>query len=199
MTRIMSSMTMIQQAGQAPAAARAASAADAEAARLDAQLEVAAKKAALRSLEAQAGTPADLAPVPLPSTGRIVIERDGKTLILDNPTAEQIAAISGDPAPSGPDPRMVASLASGILVAVVAVVWIVMHYRRNRAQGADPAAREMAARMARIENAIESVAEEVERISEGQRFAARMLSEGAAEPVNAQAMPAAVLNNRGNS
>jgi hypothetical protein len=44
-----------------------------------------------------------------------------------------------------------------------------------------------AARMARIENAIESVAVEVERISEAQRFTARLLTDGPAQPVGAAA------------
>lgn len=35
-------------------------------------------------------------------------------------------------------------------------------------------------RLARIENAIESIAVEVERISEGQRYTSRVLAEGAA-------------------
>ena len=52
-------------------------------------------------------------------------------------------------------------------------------------------------RMARIENAIEAVAVEVERISEGQRFTSRMLSEGAAVPVSGADRAARVLQNRG--
>lgn len=197
----MRELTIIQQAGQAPAAARAASAADAEAARLDAQLEVAAKKAALRSLEAQAGQPAAEAPLAPPSTGRIVIERDGKTIILDNPTAEQIAAVGGVGTVTPPVEGWALVALSGMVVGTIIIVTtLVLKHLRSRGQaqpGRNDAQAE--ARMARIENAIESIAEEVERISEGQRFAARILSEGSAQPVNAAPVPAAVLNNRGNS
>ncbi len=45
--------------------------------------------------------------------------------------------------------------------------------------GADPASAE---RLARMEQAIDSIAIEVERISEGQRFTTKLLSERAAEP-----------------
>ena len=48
-----------------------------------------------------------------------------------------------------------------------------------------------------IENAIESIAVEVERIREGQRYTSRMLSEGAAMPVSVADRAAGVLQNRG--
>lgn len=187
--------TMSQGPAQAP---RAASTAEAENARLDAQLELAAKKAALRGFEAQAaaaGGAAD-APVivgapmppmpPMPSRGgTIMIEKDGKTIVLENPTAEQLQQVGVARVPPL-EPKIITVLTVSTLIALVTIVWMVLHYlRRGRGPDVADADAQMAARMARIENAIESVAVEVERISEGQRFTSRLLSEGAAVPVSA--------------
>jgi hypothetical protein len=190
----------------APAApARAANAArsaaaDAEGARLDAQLEIAAKKAALASLEAQVGgVGLDAPAIPGMSSGRIVIERDGKTIILDNPTAEQIAAVGG----AGPQPpqlqaREVMTLSSMVLGTIIIVTALVLRHRRALRSAPTGAGTPQAdARMARIENAVESIAVEVERISEGQRFAAKMLSEGAAQPVAAGDRRSDILQHSG--
>ena len=70
------------------------------------------------------------------------------------------------------------------LMATVGITWLLLHYLRGgRSMAPSAPSTELNARMARIENAVESVAVEVERISEGQRFTSRMLSEGAAQPV----------------
>lgn len=199
-----------QQAGQGGAtsssaarSAEAARAASAEAAQLDARLEVAAKKAALASLESQAGgmggdVVADAPPLPGGSSGRIVIERDGKTIILDNPTAEQIAAVSGagTSAPQVEGWALVA-MSGMVFAATIILAALFLKHRRTR-QPVQPEGTERLAdaRMARIENAIESIAVEVERISEGQRFTARLLSEGAAVPVAVADRGDAVLDNR---
>ena len=50
---------------------------------------------------------------------------------------------------------------------------------------------ELAMRLDRIESMVETVAVEVERLSEGQRFTTRLLSERAAQPV-VQAAPVAL-------
>lgn len=49
--------------------------------------------------------------------------------------------------------------------------------RRGRPAAADPALRESAARLARLEQAVDAIAVEVERVSEGQRFVTRLLAE----------------------
>jgi hypothetical protein len=200
--------------GQAPASA---STANAELARLDAQIEIAAKKAALAGMQRAAaaqngadGGPAsapviagDVAQFPAvgaPAGGRITFEKDGKTITLDNPTADQLRQVGV--ASSAPDVNgwQLVAMTGATMWGIVAIVWIVLSHRRRNASVAANASSspDMSARMARIENAIESVAVEVERISEGQRFTSRMLSEGAARPVDvAQDNLAAVLNNRG--
>jgi hypothetical protein len=62
------------------------------------------------------------------------------------------------------------------------IVWLGFRYR-TRVKAPPPVAvpRELTEQMARMESALESVAVEVERISEGQRFAAKLLSQR--EPV----------------
>lgn len=204
----MNMFTLFQAtSGQSPASAAAT---NAELARVDAQLELAAKKAALAGMErAAAGQGPDAAPAiagadvaPARSSGvHIVYEKDGKTIVLDNPTTEQLRQV-GIAEPRGGDVSgwQAVALTGTIMWGIAAIVWMTLAHRR-RVRGVDNLAAgsgDMSARMARIENAIESVAVEVERISEGQRFTSRLLSEGAAQPVNI--VPdhvAAVLNNRG--
>ena len=55
---------------------------------------------------------------------------------------------------------------------------------------------EVAQRLERMEQALEAVAIEVERISEGQRFTTRLLSEGAARGEPRQVGPASAAQDR---
>lgn len=172
--------------------------ATAEEAQLDQRIELAAKKAALRSLEAQAGGPAEGPPAPPGMSARVIIEKDGNTIVLENPTPEQLAQVGvGTTAPALPvNSKQIVALSFFSLTAVVGIVWMVLHYfRGGRSSAAPRESAEMQARMARIENAIESVAVEVERMSENQRFVSRVLSEGAAAPVVGMAQGAGVMRN----
>lgn len=168
---------------QRPAAPRAP--VTAEEAQLDQRIELAAKKAALRSLEAQEGGPATGISVPPGMEARVVIEKDGKTIVLENPTAEQLAAVGiGSTAPSLNGWQMVAMTGSAMFAIIIVFYLVLNSARRFSGTKSHGPSQEMANRIARIENAIESVAVEVERISEGQRFTSRILSEGAAAPVS---------------
>jgi len=193
---------------QGPGRAAQSAGTAAENAQLDARLELAAKKAALRSLEAQTGGPPAVgipaAPaVPGELRGTVTIEQDGKTTVLENPTAEQlrwvgIALPSSSPGVNG---WQAVGLTGAVMWGIVAIVWMVLsHRRRVLGVGNTPkGAPDMDGRMARIENAIESVAVEVERISEGQRFTSRILSEGAAVPVGMPLRGEAVPRHNGES
>jgi hypothetical protein len=55
-------------------------------------------------------------------------------------------------------------------------------FARRVEQGPPKLAPEVLARLERMEQAIDSIAIEVERISEGQRFTTKLLAERAAEP-----------------
>lgn len=201
--------TLLQAAtGQAPASAAAT---NAEMARLDAQLELAAKKAALAGMErAAAGQSPDAPPAiagadvapGAPAGGRIVYTTpDGKTIILDNPTKEQLQQVGIASQRSGDvSGWQLVGLTGAVMWGIVAIVWISLAHRRRVRGVASLTApdAEMSTRMARIENAIESVAVEVERISEGQRFTSRLLSEGAAQPIdNVAGSMESVLSTRG--
>jgi len=180
--------SVIQRAeGQAPA--RGASPEAGENASIDARLDLAAKKVALREMEAQVGGPAEAPTPPAPpqiaggSPGIVTIARDGKIITLSNPTAEQLAAATRGET-RGQNGWQDVALAGTLMWSFAAMLWIVLaHRRRSHSLKKSDTSNEMSQRMARIENAIESVAVEVERISEGQRFTTRVLSEGAAVPV----------------
>jgi hypothetical protein len=177
--------------------------ANAEAARIDAQLELAAKKAALRGLEAQANggdAPAALAPVAGAGTGSVTVTIGDKTVTIDNPSEAQLAQITGV-APQGPPVESWAIVAmTGMTFGLVIVVTALLlkHFRSRQRSGPAEGHTQADVRMARIENAVESIAVEVERISENQRFTTRLLSEGAAVPFVAADRADAILENRGN-
>ena len=187
---------------QAPARAAGRTAGtSAEIARLDAQIELAAKKAALAGMQraAQAGGADAVAPAAPATGGTVTNEKDGKLITLENPSPEQLAAItaSTSAARSGDvSGWQLVALTGAVVWGLVAVVWMYLAHRRRAGGVAAPTA-QSDARMARIENAIESVAVEVERISEGQRYTSRLLAEGAAVPIRVADRGASVLQNRG--
>ena len=71
---------------------------------------------------------------------------------------------------------IVAIVTSAGLVAILISAWVRVRGIRNSASGGAPA---IDKRLERMEQAIESVAVEVERISEAQRFTAKLLSDRA--------------------
>ena len=129
--------------------------------------------------------------------GRIVVNtRDGRTIVIDPSVVPgdgaQQALISQAIAPPPPDfsrepsvPPQVIPLVAMILLSVLLLVLglplVRTFVRRSerRYAAAAPAAlpAELGSRLERIEQAVESVAIEVERIGEAQRFEARLLSE----------------------
>lgn len=80
--------------------------------------------------------------------------------------------------PSGADPADVLAVVGGTILMVVAAVLVVRFASRigRRRRPARPVLADE--RLDRMEQALDAVAIEVERISEGQRFVTRLLSEG---------------------
>lgn len=79
-----------------------------------------------------------------------------------------------------PSEVVVIPVTFGIPAAVVLAFRWFRHREHMATLGAPPApehARAVEARLARLEQAVESVAIEVERVTEGQRFIARLLTE----------------------
>jgi hypothetical protein len=77
------------------------------------------------------------------------------------------------------------------IVLAVGVPLARAYSRRMDAESRNPSIpSEVAARLERMEQAIDSVALEVERISEGQRFTTKLLSEGKSAPAASSGAPA---------
>lgn len=70
---------------------------------------------------------------------------------------------------------MVALVAASFTLSAFARAWA--SSRKRQASDGDPRLDAIEARLARMEESIESVAVEMERVAEGQRFTARLLSE----------------------
>lgn len=177
------------RAGQ-PARAPSSEAARAENAQLDAQLELAAKKIALAEMRSRSQSSSeDVAQVPAQAPGRVVFEQNGKTIELTNPTAEQLQALGLGTSQQLPVEGWMLVAMTAIVVngAVILAALLLWHRRKTRGLRPVGDTAQADSRMDRIENAIESVAEQVERIGEAQRFAARALGEGAAQPLVAAA------------
>ena len=82
-------------------------------------------------------------------------------------------------------PEIIIVPAIGLITAVVVTIRMWLAHREKMAglsAGRSPAlAGELAGRILRIEQAVESIALEVERISEGQRFVTKLLAEPRAQ------------------
>lgn len=83
---------------------------------------------------------------------------------------------------------MAAIITSGVTLSMIAHAWVESRKQRGQAQ-ASPRLDAIEARLSRMEDMIESVALEMERVAEGQRFTAKLLADRAA--------PAQPLPNRG--
>ena len=111
----------------------------------------------------------------------VTVTRDGRTVTL-NGTQDEVFSTLGiaqgnREEPDGP--YVVGALAI-LSTAMVLIVGLVLRHRGKRNLAQKPVKdAEMTERLSRMESAIETVAVEVERISEGQRFTTRLLSERA--------------------
>ena len=121
-----------------------------------------------------------------PAPGVITIQRGGKTITIDGASGGGvIGGTSGTQFPFPPDiPPGVQSIATtsvvGFCLAIAAFpVFGFLKALVNRGTARQIAAppRDTTDRLARIEAAVESMSVEVERISEGQRFVTKVLSE----------------------
>ncbi|MDF1502798.1 hypothetical protein [Roseisolibacter sp. H3M3-2] len=152
--------------------------AQAEQARAAGELTAAQARAELADVRVQRG-PDGHTTVTLPDGRVIRIESgDGGAVIADGPPQEFVEHMP----PPGFPPREASpdflriGLAGALLCAVLALVWYVARATGRRAAPA-PAPADLDARLLRIEHAVETIAVEVERVSEAQRFSARLLAE----------------------
>ncbi len=170
-----------QSASQAAQARGDAAGARAEAAQARAEAAQARSEARDAAREANQGQEQN------GSGAVITITKDGQSIVLDGASPEALARMGiqlPSPIVESDGPYVVGGLAivSGALVMIVALtLWYRAKVRGTTQHAAIPA--DLMQRLARMENGIESVAVEVERISEGQRFTTRLLSDRAPQEV----------------
>ena len=114
------------------------------------------------------------------------IAENGRLLAMAPPSVSRETNASTAPAPPNP-----LGLSSGQITAIsiVGTIFVLFPlaiamarniWRRGTRHAPAPQSPESAQRMERLEQAVDAIAIEVERISEGQRFVTRILTEGAA-------------------
>jgi multidrug efflux pump subunit AcrA (membrane-fusion protein) len=99
--------------------------------------------------------------------------------------------ISIPPSPRGPSPRQEKMMFSAFVIVVLAAVVIFYPIMRAFARRLEGGARRLdaldagsAERLQRIEQAVDAMAIEIERISEGQRFTTKLLSSRLETPIS---------------
>lgn len=139
--------------------------------------------------------------VDLAHAGEQLTRADPQLLARSPAPREAIASVppraAGPPGlvlfgPSGPSPNTVAALLLVVVLLQVALLARVRGLFRRRAAAPDASVRDAAERLARLEHAVGAVAEEVERVGEGQRFVTRLLAESRGAP--ALALPEDTLD-----
>jgi tetrahydromethanopterin S-methyltransferase subunit G len=146
------------------------------------------------------------------NVGEQLAQVDGQIAMLDARLAQKQGRVVGSAGQQVPRPVRILlgdRLGDITFIAVVAIVAVVftrvwrMSVWRGRSQRHDTRIDELAPRLDRLEHAVDTIAIEIERISEGQRFVTKILAErpaqgaaganqpqalgaGSAEPVNVQ-------------
>jgi hypothetical protein len=121
--------------------------------------------------------------------GRIAaLESDLASTGRELATARGLESITSVPPPqpgNGLDRDQITAISIVFTVVVLmplSIAWARAIFRRASRQAEQPS-QQLMSRLDRMEEGIETIALEVERISEGQRFVTKVISAGAAEPV----------------
>ncbi|HET7553318.1 MAG TPA: hypothetical protein VFK04_18640 [Gemmatimonadaceae bacterium] len=91
---------------------------------------------------------------------------------------------------------IIASMVIG-MPSLVVLFWMVLRHKERMAKRdgvSQPAAEAIEARLERLENAVESIAVEMERVGEGQRFTTKLLVERGAVGAPVAARPQERVN-----
>lgn len=121
------------------------------------------------------------------------IAQNGRLLASAAPSALAQSTEMGRPAPFGLNPGQITGITIvgtifvgfPIAIAMARNIW-----RRGGRQASPQPAPESSQRMDRLEQAVDAIAIEIERISEGQRFVTRLLTEGSAPALSVGQKPA---------
>lgn len=192
--------------GPGVVAALASLQAEAAAAQAEQAAAQATRAAHAADVAAQGGTPA---PPPLPGEPKVTVDPDGKMTVISRDGGTTIlypdgrtthvrpdGAVEQTGVPGGTDdgiPQSVENVIEGFffMIAFIAVGIPLARAFGRRLDRSGPKGRAVAdippdlgERMDRLEHAVDSVAIEVERISEGQRFTTKLMSE--MRPASAQ-------------
>lgn len=165
-----------------------------------ARVQVEAARAAHEA--ARAGLPAPPAP---PAPELVTIDPDGNTIRIRTDHAKPGMAGQPDPfpfQPKIPEEAVIISIAFFVMLAFIAVGWplaraFARRIDRQPARGdANAFPTDVSDRIERIEHAVEAIAIEVERVSEGQRYTTKLLSEMRPDAVAAASASAVTPSDR---
>ena len=142
------------------------------------------------------------APIPPPPPGVRVVVAGGQRIIMAGDVVEVVSTPGGAtatevppfppfPQPQIPEEAVIISIAFFIMVAVIVVGWPIaraLGRRMDRQQQAPPqkAVTDSAAAIQRIEQAVDTLALEMERVSENQRFVTKLLADRQLAPAERQ-------------
>ena len=143
------------------------------------------------------------APIPPPPPGVRVVVADGQRIIMAGDVVEVVSTPGGGaatevppfppmpPQPQIPEEAVIISIAFFIMVAVIVVGWPIaraLGRRMDRQQQTPPqkVVTESAAAIQRIEQAVDTLALEMERVSENQRFVTKLLADRQLAPAERQ-------------
>ena len=192
---------LVQPAPEAPLTARAVEAIRARRKELSSQLISAADRRE-ELVEALRGAPSGPARTGIEERIRLL---DARILQLEADIAEtgaQLTSAAAGTVAVGPPPEQPFALSAGQITAISIVFILAVLgpltfalarrvWPRGGVEASDgPALERIAERMSRLEQALETVAIEVERVSEGQRFVSRLLSERGSPALGAGEQPA---------
>jgi chromosome segregation ATPase len=109
-------------------------------------------------------------------TGRLITSAPTSLLVASEPRGLVVLGARG------PSANAVPALLLAVVILQIVLLARVRGLLRRGPAAHDPTARETAERMARLEHAVGAIAEEVERVGEGQRFVTRLLAEQRGQP-----------------
>jgi hypothetical protein len=111
------------------------------------------------------------------------IAQNGRLLASAPPSSLPVSSEVGSSLPLGLNPGQVTGISIVGTIFVLFPLSVAMArniWRRGSRHAAPAESKESAERMERLEQAVDAIAIEIERVSEGQRFVTRLLTEGSA-------------------